>query len=106
MSGKSNKGWLNRTGRSLSWWLDVDAVEDQLLDSLGHVADKTRLDWLDLMYRLQSPQGLFHQGELSPAGDLCCTQCERIIHLYVPQLLQVCVRCGNPEFLFKDDQLH
>ncbi len=104
----SKKDWLGKTGKGVASWLDIDLdmFEEQLLKSLGDIADPTQLEWLDLMYRLESQEGLYHVGELAPAGDLSCTQCGKQIHLYIAQELTACARCHNIEFLYKDDNLH
>lgn len=106
MAGK--KHWLDKSGRSVASWLDIDleALEVQLLKSIEEVADPTRSEWIDLMSRLEAPEGVYHVGELAPSGDLTCTKCGRKVHLYVPQELTSCTRCHNVEFLYQDENLH
>jgi len=108
MSKETKNQWLGKTGRSVAMWLelDVDAVEDTLLNSIHDVADQTRLDWIDLMYRIEAPEAIFHKGELAPTGDLECTHCGTITHIYMEHRLQNCRHCQNEEFVYKDDSVH
>ena len=104
----NKKDWIIGPDQAGASWLDLDleAFENQLLHSLEEIGDRTKADWLELQYRLHAPENIFHVGELTPAGDLVCTHCQRKTHFHVPQLLQPCVACHNPEFHFLDDLLH
>ena len=106
---KSDKGdWFVKTGRSLVHWLDLDldSVEEILRSSIHDASDQARLDWLDLMYRLQSPHALYHIGEMVPSGDIECTRCGHVRHIYMAQKLPSCPNCGCQEFIYSDQNLH
>lgn len=100
--------WLGKTGRSVATWLelDIDAVEDTLLNSLHDAADQTKLDWIDLMYRIKAPEAIFHVGEFAPTGDLQCSSCGTNTHVYMAQKLRPCRHCQNEEFIYNDLNVH
>ncbi|GEM_PF-885203 len=108
MAARNNKDWIGRAGRSMAGLLelDVDAVEYALLHSLHDAADQAQLDWIDLMYRLQSPEAIYHVGEMAPAGHLECSNCGSPLEIYMPQTLQPCNQCESTEYVYSDLKVH
>ena len=108
MANRNNKDWIGIAGRSVAniLELDVDAVEFALLHSLHDAADQAQLDWIDLMYRLQAPEAVYHVGEMAPAGHLECSNCGSPLEIYMPQTLQPCMQCKNTEFIYSDLKVH
>lgn len=108
MAKESKNQWLGKTGRSVAMWLelDVEAVEDSLLNSIHDIADQTKLDWIDLMYRIKAPEAIFHVGEFAPTGDLQCSNCGNNLHIYMAQKLQPCPNCKNEEYIYRDANVH
>ncbi len=67
---------LSESSHELADWLrfDIDRIEDRLLELFAGVADRTRLEWLELQQELQSDPP-YQAGEITGPGTLYCTRC-------------------------------
>ncbi|WP_028305030.1 zinc ribbon-containing protein [Oceanospirillum maris] len=92
--------FVNTTGRGLGEWLNIDlsALELSLLEALQSVADKTRVDQLELEQKLESDPSIYIEGELATAGSFSCTECEKIVVVTHTRPVERCHRCGNHLF--------
>ncbi|OOV86724.1 zinc ribbon-containing protein [Oceanospirillum linum] len=103
--------WLNRdlqdlghfvssTGRGLGEWLNIDlsTLELSLARALQSVADKTRIDQLELAQKLESDPGTYIEGELATAGTFSCTECDKIVVVTHTRPIERCHRCDNHIF--------
>lgn len=103
--------WLNRdlqdlgrfvssTGRGLGEWLNIDlsALEISLARALQSVADKTRIDQLELEQKLESDPGTYIEGELATAGTFSCTECDKMVVVTHTRPIERCHRCDNHIF--------
>jgi hypothetical protein len=90
---------LSESSHELADWLrfDIDRIEDQLLDVFSRVADRTRLEWLELQEELdQDPP--YHAGEVTGPGSLYCTACNEAVHFHHVARIPECPQCGNTTF--------
>ncbi len=103
--------WLNRdlqhlghfvstTGRGLGEWLNIDlsALELSLVKALQSVADKTRIDQLELGQKLESDMATYLEGELATAGTFSCTSCDKMVVVTHTKTIERCHRCDNHIF--------
>lgn len=80
-------------------WLRIDLalIEAGLLNALGTVADRTKLELAALAeraYRL----GEWHTGEITGPGELTCLQCGGTMHLSRVGRIPPCPHCRNTTF--------
>ena len=95
--------YLADSGRDLSSWLrfDVELIEDRVWDLFSSVADRTRLEWLDLSQRAE--QGpTYHSGEITGPGSLRCVACGEEIHFHATGHIPPCPNCHGSQFLRAD----
>jgi len=103
--------WLNRdlqdlghfvssTGRGLGAWLNIDlsTLGLSLVRALQSVADKTRIDQLELEQKLESDAGTYIEGELATAGTFSCTECDKMVVVTHTRPIERCHRCDNHIF--------
>lgn len=92
--------FVSTTGRGLGEWLNIDlsAMELSLLRALQSVADKTRIDQLELEQKLDSDMGTYLEGELATAGTFSCTACDKMVVLTHTRSIERCHRCDNHIF--------
>ncbi|MDX5299603.1 MAG: zinc ribbon-containing protein [Gammaproteobacteria bacterium] len=92
--------FVRHTGDGLAAWLhlDLDAIEQQLLDKLLSIADKTQVDQLLLDQKLHHVRGQYISGEVALAGMLRCLQCGHMVCLTETTRLQDCHICGSVYF--------
>ncbi|MGD2075560.1 MAG: zinc ribbon-containing protein [Gammaproteobacteria bacterium] len=90
---------LAETGDELSDWLrfDISRIENGLLDLFAQVADRTRLEWLELQNELRRDPP-YHSGEITGPGTLYCSACNAALHFHQTARIPVCPRCGNESF--------
>ena len=92
--------FVSTTGRGLGEWLNIDlsALELSLARALQSVADKTRLDQLELEQKLESDMGTYLEGELATAGTFACTNCDKMVVVTQTKPIERCHRCDNHIF--------
>lgn len=92
--------YVNETGGGVSDWLRLDLalVERRLLDMLLSIADKTRVQSVELDQRLTHDPGQYMSGEIATAGVLRCLQCGHTICLTETTYLDPCHRCDSHYF--------
>jgi hypothetical protein len=90
---------LSESSRELAGWLrfDIGQIEDHLLDVFGRVADRTRLEWLELQEELDRDPP-YHTGEVTGPGSLYCTACNEAIHFHQVGRIPPCPACRNTTF--------
>lgn len=91
--------YLSRTGRELREWaqLDLELIEQGLLDLIGRVADRTRLE-MDAFRREVSAGPPYHTGEMTGPGVLRCDHCGKRLHFHKPGHIPPCSGCGHTVF--------
>ncbi len=91
--------YLAESGRELGDWLriDLELIEDRLLEMIGQVADKTRLEWLQLEQELKDAPN-YHTGEITGPGVLICTACEHPLHFESTAHIPPCAQCHGTHF--------
>lgn len=87
------------TQRNLADWLhmDLQLVESWIWDRFASVADRTRLEWLQLQREL-GEAATYHTGEIAAPGALACRQCGEVLHFERAGHIPPCPRCRGTEF--------
>ncbi len=91
--------WAAETGHELGDWLrfDIDRIEDRLLDIFSLVADRTKIEWLELQEELEKDP-LYHSGEVTGPGTLYCSSCNESLHFHHTARIPTCPKCSNETF--------
>lgn len=99
--------YVSTGSRGLGEWLNIDlsALELSLVRALQSIADKTRIDQLELQQKLESDVATYLEGEVATAGTLACTHCGKIICLTETKALERCHRCDSHIF-HRVSQIH
>ena len=90
--------FVEETGEGLKEWLqlDISLLEHQLADMLFSVADKTRLDTLELNQKLENHEpSQYISGEVATAGMFKCLNCSHMRCLTATSHLEPCDACGS-----------
>ncbi|OEY65225.1 zinc ribbon-containing protein [Marinobacter sp. X15-166B] len=93
--------FVDETGDSLTEWLQLDLslLEQQLTDALFSIADKTRLDTLELNQKLDNEDvSRYIAGEVATAGMFRCLNCHHMTCLTATSHIEVCEACGSHYF--------
>ncbi|WP_165855450.1 zinc ribbon-containing protein [Marinobacter sp. JSM 1782161] len=92
--------FVEETGEGVGEWLRLDLalIERQLLDLLFSVADRTRLDTLELDHKLHHDPGQYIAGEIATAGVLRCVACGHMVCLVETSHIQPCDACNSHYF--------
>jgi predicted nucleic acid-binding Zn-ribbon protein len=90
---------LSESSHELADWLrfDIDRIEDRLLELFSQVADRTRLEWLELQEELQRDPP-YHTGEVTGPGSLYCTTCNEALHFHNTARIPECPKCASTTF--------
>lgn len=90
---------LAETSHELGDWLrfDIDRIEDGLLELFSRVADRTRVEWVELQRELEKDPP-FHSGEVTGPGTLYCTACNEALHFHHTSRIPACPKCTNGTF--------
>ena len=91
--------YLANSGREFSDWLriDLEAIEDRLLEMLTRVADKTKLEWMELERELREGVS-YHSGEITGPGTLICAGCGEPIQFHAAGHIPPCPHCHATVF--------
>lgn len=90
--------FVDETGEGLKEWLqlDISLLEHQLADMLFSVADKTRLDTLELNQKLEDRDiSQYISGEVATAGMFKCLNCGHMRCLTATSHIEPCEACGS-----------
>lgn len=90
--------FVEETGEGLSEWLqlDISLLEHQLANALFSVADKTKLDTLELRQKLENHEpSQYISGEVATAGMFKCLNCGHMRCLTATSHLEPCDACGS-----------
>lgn len=93
--------FVDRTGEGLKEWLqlDLDLLEHKLADLLFSIADKTRLDTLELDQKLHNEDATHYMtGEVATAGMFRCLNCNHMRCLTATSQLEPCEACDSHYF--------
>jgi hypothetical protein len=92
--------YLAETGRDLRSWLrfDVELIEDRLWDLFSSVADRTRLEWLELAQRAEKGPS-YSSGEITGPGTLRCSACQQDLHFHATAHIPPCPHCHGTNFI-------
>ncbi len=87
------------TDNDLRGWFRIDLalLESWLYDRFSMLADRTRLEWLEL-HRQWSEAEIYHTGEMTGPGELRCLACERSLHFERPGHIPPCPSCHGTHF--------
>ena len=90
--------FVEETGEGVGEWLqlDISMLEHQLANVLFSVADKTRIDTLELNQKLESHgPSQYISGEVATAGMFKCLNCGHMRCLTATNHLEPCDACGS-----------
>jgi hypothetical protein len=83
-------GWLE---------IDVDAIEDQLLETVKEVANPATVELNQLQAELQaSSVRVLLAGEDAHSGDWICCDCNKHFYLEAATTLKECLMCDSTRF--------
>lgn len=90
---------LEQTGSELDTWfhIDLELIEARLLDLLGSVADRTRVELAALAARAQTAD-LYRTGEVTGPGAFECTACGHRLELHATGHIPPCAHCRATVF--------
>ncbi len=81
-----------------AWFrFDVARIEEQLLEMFLSVADRAKLDMLDLEEQLEEASE-YHTGEITGPGTLACINCGEVLHFHKTSHIPPCPKCHETKF--------
>jgi len=91
--------YTTRTDEDLAGWLrmDLQLVENWIWDRFSSVADKTRLEWLELENTLAERE-FYHTGEIAGPGMLVCDSCGEELHYKKAGHIPPCPKCAGTRY--------
>lgn len=78
------KGWLR---------MDMRLVESWIWDRFSSVADKTRLELMELQRELQQSPEYYYAGEIAGPGSLTCSNCSEVVRFNRAEQISPCPKC-------------
>ncbi|WP_148863455.1 zinc ribbon-containing protein [Marinobacter fonticola] len=92
--------FVDETGGDAGEWLRLDLalIEQKLLELLFSVADKTRLETLELDHKLHHGPSQYISGEIATAGVLRCLACGHMVCLVETSHIEPCEACNAHYF--------
>ncbi|MGB5727774.1 MAG: zinc ribbon-containing protein [Thiogranum sp.] len=90
---------LAETSHELADWLrfDIDRIEDRLLEIFSRVADRTKIEWVELQQELEKDPP-YHSGEVTGPGTLYCSACNEALHFHHTARIPPCPKCRSGNF--------
>ncbi len=90
---------LAESSHELGDWLrfDIERIEDRLLDIFSRVADRTRIEWVELQHELEQDPP-YHSGEVTGPGTLYCSACNEALHFHHTARIPPCPKCKSGNF--------
>ncbi|MBA1146062.1 zinc ribbon-containing protein [Ectothiorhodospiraceae bacterium WFHF3C12] len=91
--------YTSRTDADLGAWLrmDLQLVENWIWDRFSSVADRTRLEWVELQHELAERE-FYHTGEIAAPGVLTCDNCGEQLHYKKAGHIPPCPKCNGTRF--------
>ena len=85
--------------RELSDWFkfDIGLIEDRVLELFTSVADRTKLELLELEQRARRASE-YHTGEITGIGTLICSRCGEALHFHATGHIPPCPKCHATTF--------
>ena len=85
--------------KELSDWFkfDIGLIENRVLELFTSVADKTKLELLELEQRANQA-GKYHTGEITGIGTLTCSHCGEALHFHATGHIPPCPKCHASTF--------
>lgn len=86
-------------GEDLRGWfrMDMQLIGSWLYDRFSTIADRTRLEWLELN-RQWEEAGHYHTGEITGPGELRCSACNKAMHFKKAGHIPPCPACRGTRF--------
>lgn len=81
--------------------LDLEIVEKRLLDIFTGVADRTRLELLELEAQSRAASE-YHTGQITGIGTLQCAECGRTLQFHSTARIPPCPNCRGTRFVRPD----
>ncbi len=91
--------YLANTDGDLKDWLrfDLELIEARLLEMFALVADKTKLELMQLAERARRA-GEYHTGNITSIGTLQCAGCGELLHFHATSHIPPCPKCHGSIF--------
>ncbi|QIT56330.1 zinc ribbon-containing protein [Aquisalimonas sp. 2447] len=77
--------------------MDMQLLGNWLFDRFSTIADRTRLEWLELN-RQWDEAALYHTGEMTGPGELRCLSCSKTMHFERAGHIPPCPSCRATRF--------
>lgn len=92
--------FVDETGGDAGEWLRLDMalIEQKLLELLFSIADKTKLETLELDHKLHHGPSQYISGEIATAGVLRCLACGHMVCLVETSHIEPCEACNSHYF--------
>lgn len=88
-----------KTREFVDWLrLDVTMIEQRLLELFSSVADRTRLELIELQERVRHANE-YHTGEITSIGTLYCSDCGKSVHFHRTSHIPPCPSCHGTHFV-------
>lgn len=91
--------YLSRNQQDLAGWfrMDMQLLENWLLDRFAFIADRTRLELLELRANLERAAH-WHTGEITGPGELRCESCGKVLRFEKAGHIPPCPKCSHTRF--------
>ncbi len=91
----------DNSDESLTEWLkfDIELLENFALDSFLSIADKTRLELVQLDLDAKQYSHTYKAGDITAPGTLSCEKCGKVIAFKSTSLIPKCPECGTETFI-------
>jgi len=89
--------FTSKEAEDLAAWFkfDVALVEERLLEMFLSVADKTKIELINLDRRARE----YHTGEVAGMGTLKCIKCDQEMHFHTTTHIPPCPKCHATTFM-------
>jgi rubrerythrin len=90
--------YLNESSKDYREWfrMDLQLIEAKLMDLLGSIADRTRVEIAEIAARAAVRER--HTGEIAGPGVLACTHCGEELHFKTSGHIPPCPKCKGTTF--------
>lgn len=91
----------DRESELLDWLrLDLEIVEKRLLDLFSSVADRTKLEWLELEMQARTADAAeYRTGQITGIGTLECPSCHHTLRFHAIGRIPPCPGCHGTVFV-------
>ncbi|MCW8884682.1 MAG: zinc ribbon-containing protein [Motiliproteus sp.] len=92
--------YAHKTGEGVASWLkfDLNILEQRVVEMLKELADKTRIEQVELNQRLGHGPEDYIVGEISGVGTLRCLECGSLVQLTEAAVIEPCHQCQSHYF--------